>query len=130
MYESNYLSFRGSPRKYYRWFRGHTHGQIKDWFVPRSYISYFFAFLPTKVDDHWIWLSFYYQLKTVSDSTFSFGGTTTYSYTTQSRSKSWMKFKKVLKQEGIIRNLAKEKRESLEKIEQMPTWFKEKLIKG
>lgn len=124
-----YLSFNHSPRKYYRWFRGHTHGQLGCWFKPQSYITTGFALIPMKVDGQWTWLRSYFVLKTIG-SAFSFGGTTTVSYKTTQRSFSVFTFKKALKKEGAIKNLYKDKIETKKKMDAWPDWFKKAVAKS
>lgn len=115
-----------NQKKQYRLFRGKTHAILGYWFIQQAYFNKNIALIPTKVDDKWIWLKSYYSLKMI-DSTFNFGGTTTYSYKTKKRSLSYFSFKKELKNEGIIRNLFRQKIESFNKIKSMPKWFKDKI---
>lgn len=128
MRKQEHQSRMGSPRKYYRWFRGHTHAHLNDWFKPRAIISSNFALFPTMVDNKLTWLTTYSALETIS-SAFSFGGTTSISYTVVKRSKSIFSFKEELKKEKIILNLIKEKRKNQERFNSWPTEFQKQFIK-
>ena len=123
----DFKSAMGSPRKYYRWFRGHTHARLGSWFVPRAKLEKQFALIPMKVSGQWLWLKPYYALVTIK-SAFSFGGTTTISYGTTSRSVSIFSFKSFLKSEGIIKNLCAEKKEAVARIKSWPEWFKKQVL--
>lgn len=118
-----YESRMGSPRKYYRWFRGKTHAQLNYWYKPEASIEPRFALIPMVVDGSWTWLTFYFALKTIS-SAFSFGGTTTVSYKVSARSKSIFGLKKELKKSGAIKNLYREKIEARERFDAWTENFK------
>lgn len=123
-----YQSRLGSPRKYYRWFRGKNHACLNYWYKPQSFINPRFALLPTYVDKKWVWLTKYYSLTTIK-SAFSFGGTTSITYKTAARSKSIFRFKEQLKKEGVIKNLYREKIEAQERFNAWPENFKKAFAK-
>lgn len=106
-----YLSRNGSPKKFYRWFARKMHAQLTPAFEPRASICPRFAIIPIKVDQKWIWLKPYYSLKVIT-SAFTFAGTTEVYYSVVKRSSSIFGFKGVLKEQEIVKNLVRQKRES------------------
>lgn len=128
MIQQEHQSRIGSPKKYYRWFRGHTHAHLNDWFKPRAIISKNIAIIPIIVDDKFTWLTSYYSLETIG-SAISFGGTTSVSYKVSKRSKSIFSFKKELKKDGIIVNLTEEKRQAENNFNSWPIEFQKQFGK-
>lgn len=100
---------------------------LNDNFYPRVEIKLKFAFFPTFVDQKWIWLKSYFSLYELS--CFNFGGIDNISYVFIDKSLSIFRFKSYLRNEGILINLVKEKREYEEKLEASPDWWKQ-MVKG
>lgn len=80
---------------------------LRDEFTELCSINLRFSLIPTIVDKKLSWFSFYYSLKHMN-SAFSFGGQISFSYKTVERSKNIFKFKRTLKDLGLIKNLYKE----------------------
>ena len=102
-----YKSVFNSPKKYYRWF-SYNPG-LRPQFEPLVEISFGYSIIPRIINGKLCWLTPHFKLKTLD--AFSFGGRTTISYHVISRSNSIFSFRSLLKKEGVIKNIYREKQE-------------------
>lgn len=108
-------------------YRYHIHEHFwHESYYPRAKIGLRFALFPIKIDNKWAFLKKYYTLKLIY-SAWNLGGSVNVMYYTRTKAFSIFKFKGLLKEERIIRNLLEDKREQQRHIESWPKWFRDAL---